>query len=81
MSEQATLRRVQVREILHRHRGSINEIAAAIGTTSSAVGMWLGGRTKSKRVAEAATRKAKQLLEQERTAAEDTNAHELKKTA
>jgi len=78
MAEQTTLRRVEVREILQRHKGSIKEVAESLGVNHASVSMWLGGRTKSKRVAEAATLKALQLQEQERTAAAN---EELKRTA
>jgi DNA-binding transcriptional regulator YiaG len=59
------LRRVQIREILQRHEGSIGAVARDLNITIQAVSMWLGGRSKSKRVAEAAERKALALLDQE----------------
>lgn len=62
------LRRVQIRDILQRHNGSIKSIANDLGITSQAVSLWLAGRSTSKRVAEASERKALALLEEERKA-------------
>lgn len=62
------LRRVQIREVLHRHAGSIQSLAAELGITRNAISMWLSGRTKSKRVAEAAERRALALLDEEQLA-------------
>ena len=80
MPEQPILRRVQVREILHRHHGSVKDVAQRLGLTHASVGMWLGGRSKSKRVAAAATAKALELLELERSQ-EKSHEQELQRTA
>lgn len=66
MSEEASLTRVQVREVLRRHRGSILEIAADLGITHVTISQWLKGKTTSRRVAEAATKKALDLLASEK---------------
>jgi DNA-binding transcriptional regulator YiaG len=60
------LRRTQIREILRRHEGSIGAVAKDLGITIQTVSKWLAGGTKSKRVAEAAERRALALLEEER---------------
>lgn len=51
--------------ILHRHKGSITEIADELGIRHSGVSQWLVGRTTSARIAEAAERKAQELLKLE----------------
>jgi len=61
----ATLRRTEIRAILGRHRGSKGEIARQFGVRAQSVSTWLGGRTKSARIARAAEKKALELLEQE----------------
>jgi predicted transcriptional regulator len=60
------LRRVQIREILRRHEGSIGAVAKELEISIQMVSQWLAGRSKSKRVAEAAERRALALLEEER---------------
>ena len=61
------LTRVEVRKILKRHIGSIQEIASSFDppVTSQAVTSWLYGRSKSARIAAAAQTKAQNLLEEE----------------
>lgn len=63
------LRRVEIREILRRHEGSIGAVARELGITISSVSMWLYGRSKSSRVAAAAERRALALLEEEKAKA------------
>ena len=65
MTSESTLTRVQVREVLRRHRGAIKEVADELGIKHPTVHQWLKGKTTSARVAEAATRKALHLLEKE----------------
>jgi predicted transcriptional regulator len=59
------LRRVQIREVLQRHHGSLREIALNIAVTPTSVSQYLSGRMRSKRIEEACRAKALQLLEQE----------------
>jgi len=66
VAQDTKLRRVQIREILRRHEGSIGAVATDLGITIQTVSKWLAGQTTSKRVSEAAERRALALLEQER---------------
>lgn len=66
--QQAELRRVEIREILKRHEGSITALANELGLKVPTVSGWLYGKTKSKRIADAAHEKALDLLKQERLA-------------
>lgn len=59
------LRRVQIREIMKRHKGCIQDLAAEIKVTPPMISLWLAGRTKSKAVEQACRKRAEELLEQE----------------
>lgn len=60
------LRRVQIREVLLRHTGSIARIAESLGVTSVTVSMVMRGKMTSKRVYAAAEAKALELLQLEK---------------
>lgn len=60
------LRRVEIREILKRHVGSIGELAGHLRITSQSVSMWLRGKGTSQRIADAAEKKALELLQTEK---------------
>lgn len=63
--EDATLTRKQIREIFERNRGAQIEVARDLGIAHVNVSKWLRGKQTSARIAEAAHRKALQLLDQE----------------
>lgn len=65
MQTEIKLRRVQIREILKRHPGSIGEVAERLGVSKPMISKWLYGSTTSRRVAEALHAKALDLLAQE----------------
>lgn len=60
-----TLRRVQIRDILRRHRGSIVAVAGEIGRSHVSVTRWLDGKITSANVEAACRAKALELLAQE----------------
>jgi len=61
------MRRVEVREILKRHDGSLSQIAASLNPRVSAqsVSLVLKGLSKSRRIFAACEAKARELLKQE----------------
>ena len=63
-----TLRRPQIREILKRHKGSYSRLGERLGVTYVHVSLVLKGKSTSKRVMDAATELALQLLQQEQEA-------------
>jgi len=65
------MRRVEIREVLKRHNGSISRIAEQLGITSVTVSMWARGKMTSKRIHKAAEAKARELLKLEQE--EQTN--------
>lgn len=67
-SSPAPLKREEIAVILRRHRGSQQQIADELGIRGPNVNQWLDGRSTSARIAEAAQRKARALLELERQA-------------
>ena len=60
------LTREQIGQILRRHKGSQIAIADALGIRGSSVNTWLQGKSTSARIAEAAQKKALELLEVEK---------------
>jgi predicted transcriptional regulator len=63
------LTREQIGRILRRHKGSQIAIADALGIRGSSVNTWLQGKSTSARIAEAAQKKAIELLEVEKATA------------
>lgn len=66
---QVALRRVEIRTVLRRHKGSQAEVARNARVTRMSVNKWLKGLTTSANIAEAAERKALELLGQEKSRA------------
>ncbi len=62
---EATPTRVQVRDVLRRHKGSVVAIARHLNITHVTVSLWLAGKVTSARVATAAEALALQLLDGE----------------
>lgn len=60
------MRRVEIRTVLNRNKGSKQRLASELGISASAVSIWLSGRSKSARVAAAAEKLASELLSNER---------------
>jgi predicted transcriptional regulator len=56
------MRRTEIRTVLGRHRGSKSRIATELGVSQAAISVWLSGRSKSKRIADAAGKLAVELL-------------------
>jgi len=63
---QATLRRVEIRSVLRRHKGSQAEVARNANVSRVSVNKWLKGLTTSANIAEAAEKKALELLDMEK---------------
>lgn len=58
--------REEISDILRRHKGSIVQVADSLGIRGTGVSLWLDGKTTSARIAEAAEKKARELLKLER---------------
>lgn len=63
------LRRVEIRTVFRRNRGSIQRVAEQLGISHAGVSLWLAGKSRSARVAAAAEKLAVELLSAESTKA------------
>jgi transposase-like protein len=65
-TDSTTLKRIEIKRVLKRHFGSVTELAKELQLKPQTISKWLKGTFDSARIAEAAQRKAIELMEREK---------------